>query len=293
MKSLDSMNIGFIGLGLMGKPMARNLKRAGAQVSVYNRSRQKVDEMTKEGFTPLASPAEAAKSSVVICMVSDTAAVEEILFGDNGIINAAPADSLVIDMGTTEVGATRKFAIRLIEAGFHFVDAPVSGGEVGAIEGALSIMVGASESDMQRVKPILDVLGKQVVHVGDVGSGQIAKAANQIIVGLTIGAVAEAFALARDGGADLDKVWQALSGGFADSRILQLHGRRMIEQNFVPGGTARTQHKDLSQALTFADSNATNLPSTELCRDLYEKLIRQGDGQMDHSALFRIYSQFQ
>ena len=289
MKSLDSMNIGFIGLGLMGKPMARNLKRAGAQVSVYNRSRQKVDEMVKEGFTPLASPAEAAKSSVVICMVSDTAAVEEILFGDNGIINAAPADSLVIDMGTTEVGATRKFAIRLIEAGFHFVDAPVSGGEVGAIEGTLSIMVGASESDMQRVKPILDVLGKQVVHVGDVGSGQIAKAANQIIVGLTIGAVAEAFALARDGGADLDKVWQALSGGFADSRILQLHGRRMIEQNFVAGGTARTQHKDLSQALTFADSNATNLPSTELCRDLYEKLIRQGDGQMDHSALFRIY----
>ena len=289
MKSLDSMKIGFIGLGLMGKPMARNLKRAGAQVSVYNRSRQKVDELTKEGFTPLTSPAEAAKSSVVICMVSDTAAVEEILFGDNGIINAAPADSLVIDMGTTEVGATRKFAIRLIEAGFHFVDAPVSGGEVGAIEGTLSIMVGASESDMQRVKPILDVLGKQVVHVGNVGSGQIAKAANQIIVGLTIGAVAEAFALARDGGADLDKVWQALSGGFADSRILQLHGRRMIEQNFVPGGTALTQHKDLSQALTFADSNATNLPSTELCRDLYEKLIRQGDGQMDHSALFRIY----
>ena len=289
MKSLDSMNIGFIGLGLMGKPMARNLKRAGAQVSVYNRSQQKVDEMTKEGFTPLASPAEAAKSSVVICMVSDTAAVEEILFGENGIIKAAPADSLVIEMGTTEVGATRKFAIRLIEAGFHFVDAPVSGGEVGAIEGTLSIMVGASESDMQRVKPILDVLGKQVVHVGDVGSGQIAKAANQIIVGLTIGAVAEAFALARDGGADLDKVWQALSGGFADSRILQLHGRRMIEQNFVAGGTARTQHKDLSQALTFADSNATNLPSTELCRDLYEKLIRQGDGQMDHSALFRIY----
>ena len=289
MKSLDSMNIGFIGLGLMGKPMARNLKRAGAQVSVYNRSRQKVDEMTKEGFTPLTSPAEAAKSSVVICMVSDTVAVEEILFGENGIINAAPTDSLVIDMGTTEVGATRKFATRLIEAGFHFVDAPVSGGEIGAIEGALSIMVGASESDMQRVKPILDVLGKQVVHVGNVGSGQIAKAANQIIVGLTIGAVAEAFALARDGGADLDKVWQALSGGFADSRILQLHGRRMIEQNFVPGGTAHTQHKDLSQALTFANSNATNLPSTELCRNLYEKLIRQGDGQMDHSALFRIY----
>ena len=289
MKFLDSMNIGFIGLGLMGKPMARNLKRAGAQVSVYNRSRQKVDEMVKEGFTPLACPAEAAKSSVVICMVSDTAAVEEILFGENGIIKAAPADSLVIDMGTTEIGATRKFAIRLIEAGFQFVDAPVSGGEVGAIEGTLSIMVGASESDMQRVKPILDVLGKQVVHVGDVGSGQIAKAANQIIVGLTIGAVAEAFALARDGGADLDKVWQALSGGFADSRILQLHGRRMIEQNFVPGGTARTQHKDLSQALAFANSNATNLPSTELCLNLYEKLICQGDGQMDHSALFRLY----
>ena len=289
MKPLTSTTIGFIGLGLMGKPMARNLKNAGAKVTVFNRSQQSIDELIDEGFDAADSPASAALSSFVICMVSDTAAVENVLFGPNGVIETANSDCTVIDMGTTEVNATREFAKRLSAVGIRFVDAPVSGGEIGAINAQLSIMVGASDIDMQRTRKIFDVLGRRVVHVGAVGAGQIAKAANQVIVGLTIGAVAEAFALARDGGADLDRVWQALSGGFADSRILQLHGRRMIDESYAPGGKASTQHKDLVQALTFAETNQTELPSTALCRDLYQRLIQRGEGELDHSALFRLY----
>ncbi len=289
MKPLTSTKIGFIGLGLMGKPMARNLRNAGAQVTVFNRSQPSVDELVNEGFEAADSPACAARSNFVICMVSDTAAVENVLFGQNGVIESNNSDCTVIDMGTTEVTATREFAERLDAAGIRYVDAPVSGGEIGAVNGQLSIMVGAADVDMLRTRSIFDVLGRRVVHVGEVGSGQIAKAANQIIVGLTIGAVAEAFALARDGGADLDRVWQALGGGFADSRILQLHGRRMIDESYAPGGKITTQHKDLVQALKFAQTNQTELPSTALCRDLYQKLIQRGEGELDHSALFRLY----
>ena len=289
MKPLNSTTIGFIGLGLMGKPMARNLKNAGADVTVFNRSQQSINELMYEGFDVADSPASAALSSFVICMVSDTAAVESVLFGPNGVIETENSDCTVIDMGTTEVNATREFAKRLNAVGIRFVDAPVSGGEIGAIDAQLSIMVGASDIDMQRTSKLFDMLGRRVVHVGAVGAGQIAKAANQIIVGLTIGAVAEAFALARDGGADLDRVWQALCGGFADSRILQLHGRRMIDESYTPGGKASTQHKDLVQALAFAQTNQTELPSTALCRDLYQQLIQRGEGELDHSALFRLY----
>ncbi len=289
MKPLESLSIGFIGLGLMGKPMARNLRNAGAQVTVFNRSAQSVSELVAEGFAAAQSPADIALSDFVICMVSDTSAVEDVLFGTHGVATARQTHCTVIDMGTTEVSATRQFAQKLNARGIRFVDAPVSGGEVGAIDATLSIMVGASEMDMQRTRPILEVLGRRVVHVGGIGSGQIAKAANQVIVGLTIGAVAEAFALARAGGADLDRVWHALSGGFADSRILQLHGRRMIDESYAPGGKAITQHKDLQQALNFAGENETTLPSTELCRDLYRQLIERGEGELDHSALFRLY----
>lgn len=281
--------VGFIGLGLMGKHMARNLRQAGIDVTVFNRSKPVLQEFAKQKFKIADSYSKAAQSDVTICMVSDTAAVEEVIFGNDGVISGVRPGSTFIDMGTTEVEATRVFAKKLSRVNVDYVDAPVSGGEIGAKEGTLSIMVGAQKSCFDRVRPILRILGKQVIHVGDVGSGQIAKAANQVIVGLTISAIAEAFALARDGGADLEKVWQALSGGFADSRILQLHGRRMIEQSYEPGGTAITQHKDLVQALTFAKSTGTNLPSTKLCRDLYKKLIDQNDGHLDHSALFRIY----
>lgn len=289
MNNLNSATVGFIGLGLMGKHMARNLDQAGIDLTVFNRSKPILQEFEKQNFKIANSYSNAAQSDITICMVSDTVAVEEVLFGQDGVYSGIKPGSTFIDMGTTEVNATREFAKKLSQAEADYVDAPVSGGEIGAKEATLSIMVGGRSSSFDRVKPILQILGKQVIHVGDVGSGQIAKAANQVIVGLTIGAIAEAFALARDGGADLDKVWQALSGGFANSRILQLHGRRMIEESYEPGGTAVIQHKDLVQALTFAETTGTNLPATKLCRDLYEKLIDQNDGYLDHSALFRIY----
>ncbi len=291
MHHLTSEKLGFIGLGLMGKPMARNLKKAGAQVTVFNRSRPALDELAAEGFATAESAAEAAASSdLTVCMVSDTPAVESVLFGSRGVAQGIRPGALVIDMGTTEVEATRKFARRLSELSAAFVDAPVSGGEIGAVEATLSIMVGASEADLKRVEPVLNAVGSQITHIGGVGCGQIAKAANQIIVGLTIGAVAEAFALAQCGGADLNQVWQALSGGFASSKILELHGRRMIEGRFQPGGTARTQRKDLRQALDFAAANGTELPATQLCHDRYDELVQQGGGALDHSALFRLYS---
>ena len=291
MCALKTTKIGLIGLGLMGKPMARNLRKSGANVIVFNRSLPALKEMESEGFATAHSPAEVAeKVDMVICMVSDTPAVESVLLGDLGVVHGIREGSIVIDMGTTEVQATRSLAKIFNQMSVGYVDAPVSGGEIGAIDGTLSIMVGASESDMERVKPVLNALGKQVTHIGEVGCGQIAKAANQIIVGLTIGAVSEAFALAQHGGANLDQVWKALGGGFAGSRILEVHGRRMIEDNFRPGGAATTQKKDLKQALDFASAIGIDLPSTQLCHDLYDKLVQRGEGGLDHSALFRLYS---
>lgn len=290
MPSLDNMTIGFVGLGLMGKPMARNLRNAGAEVVVHNRSVQAVDELAAEGFMAAESPAEVAqRCRAVICMVSDTSAVEHVLFGPSGIAGGASAGTLVIDMGTTAVARTREFADRLQVTGVEFVDAPVSGGEAGAQEATLSIMAGASDANFARAKALLETLGRQVVHVGDVGSGQIAKAANQVIVGLTIGALSEALALARGGGADLERVREALAGGFADSRILEIHGRRMIDGEFEPGGKSITQQKDLRQAIELAQSLGIDLPATKLCLERYDELIKQGRGSLDHSALFTLY----
>jgi len=290
MAHLHDLNIGFIGLGLMGKPMACNLKKAGANVVVFNRSQPAVEELRSKGFQSAPSPAELATvCDLVICMVSDTAAVQSVLFDDQGVAAGIRAGAIVIDMGTTEVQATRQFADQLQALQAGFVDAPVSGGEIGAIEGTLSIMVGACEHDLNRVSPVLQILGSQLVHIGEVGCGQIAKAANQSIVGLTIGAVAEGFGRAEGGGADLEQVWKALRGGLADSKIMALQGRRMLKGNYQPGGTAKTQRKDLRQALDFAQTIDLDLPSTDIGYQRYNELIEQGDGNLDHSALFRLY----
>ncbi len=290
MKMQSKPKIGFIGLGLMGKPMARNLLNAGAQVVVFNRTASVVNSLVPEGFIPASSPAQVAQEcSIAICMVSNTAAVEEVIFGPSGMIEGAQENSLIIDMGTTEVGVTRDIAERLQQSGVRFIDAPVSGGEIGAQTATLSIMVGASEDDLSHVESILQVLGSTIIHVGDIGSGQIAKAANQIIVGLTIQAVAEALALAQKGGADMKKVREALLGGFATSRVLDLHGQRMIESNFKPGGTSITQRKDLYQALTFANQIGIELPATQQCLQRYDELIQLGRGNLDHSALYTLF----
>lgn len=289
MGTLDGTTIGFIGLGLMGRPMSLNLKQAGANLVIHNRSRAVVHELAALGMTPETSPrGVAARTATIIVMVSDTPAVEQVLLGEEGVIHGLQKGSLVIDMGTTEVMATRRFAGSIKAKGADYLDAPVSGGQVGAEAGNLAIMVGGSESAFTRARPIFEVLGQNITHVGDVGAGQVAKAANQIIVGLTIGAVAEALTLAKRAGADPAKVREALAGGFAASRILEVHGKRMIEGAFAPGGKVTTQRKDLAQALDLAQELGLTLPATTLNRDLYDRLIDKGGGNLDHSALIKV-----
>ncbi len=286
---MDNLHLGFIGLGLMGKPMALNLHRSGGSLVIHNRSQEVVRELADLGMTPAASPREVAQQTeVVVLMLSDTPAVERVLLGEKGVLEGLRAKSLVIDMGTTAVMRTREFARAVEEAGSDYIDAPVSGGQIGAIEAGLTIMAGGRTDAFERAKPVLSVLGGNVTHVGGAGAGQVAKAANQIIVGLTIGAVAEAIALTQACGVDAKNMREALKGGFAWSRIMELHGQRMIDGDFEPGGRSETQRKDLQQALDLAEAVGVELPATRLCRGLYDELIEQGGGNLDHSALFNV-----
>ncbi len=289
MADLAGMRIGFVGLGLMGRPMARNLHAAGARLAIHNRSRGPVEELSAEGMMPAATPRAAAeRSEIVIVMVSDTPAVEQVLSGPDGIVAGLAPGRIVVDMGTTAVEATRRFGGMVRAMGADFLDAPVSGGAVGAEAGTLSIMVGGGEDAFARAKPVFDVLGRNITHVGDIGAGQVAKTANQVIVGLTIEAVAEALTLARAAGVDPARVRAALTGGFADSRILELHGQRMIEGNFAPGGKVRTQRKDIAQALDLARALDLDLPALALNLDLWDRMIERGWDELDHSALIKL-----
>jgi len=287
--SLAGRTVGFVGLGLMGKPMARNLAKAGAAMVIHSRSPGPVDELAAEGMTPADSPGAVARAAeTVILSLTDTPAVETVIEGKNGILEGVHGGSLIIDMGTTAVTATRRLAKRVEEKGGDYVDAPVSGGTIGAEGGTLVIMAGGSEAAMARAQPLFDVLGSKTTHVGGTGTGQVAKAANQVIVGLTIGAVAEALTLAKRAGADPEKVRQAFEGGFADSRIREVHGQRMTSGDFTPGGKAVTQRKDMDQAIALAEELGFDLPASRLNRDLYDRLIAAGDGELDHAALFKV-----
>lgn len=289
MSSLTGRSIGFIGLGLMGRPMCMNLHASGAELVIFNRSRPKLDELVARGLTPADSPrALAGRVETIILMVSDTPAVEKVLTADDGVIAGLNEGALVIDMGTTAVPETREFAALVRAHGAEYVDAPVSGGVLGAEAGTLAIMAGGSDAAMDKAMPVFRVLGENITHVGDVGAGQVAKAANQIIVGLTIGAVAEALTLARRSGVDPARVRTALQGGFAASRILEVHGERMITGSFEPGGKAVTQRKDLFQALALAKSTGLELPGTALNMALYDRLIAEDGGELDHSALVKV-----
>lgn len=289
MQSIDDQTIGFIGLGLMGRPMCRNLLSTGAKLIVANRSPQPCKDMTEAGATSVASPAEMASlAKVMIIMVADTPAVESVLLGDNGLIHSLQKNSLVIDMGTTSVPATYRFGEMVEKKHGHYVDAPVSGGTIGAESGNLTIMAGGTETAFVKALPILKVLGDHITHVGSTGAGQVAKAANQVIVGLNIGAVAEAFALAKAAGVQPAKVREALQGGFADSRILEVHGKRMVDADYTPGARSTTQRKDMHQAVEFAASLGLDMPATTLSRTLYDQLIEQGGSDLDHAALFKL-----
>ena len=281
--------VGFIGLGIMGKPMALNLLRAGYPMTVHSRSSGPVDEVVGEGATRAASPREVASGSdVVITMLPDTPDVEQVLLGDDGVVSDLSEGALVIDMSTISPIATRGFASRLSDEGASMLDAPVSGGEKGAIDGTLSIMVGGTQEAFDRAKPLFDVMGGNIVLVGDSGAGQIAKACNQLVVAGTIEAVAEALTLATAAGVDASRVREALLGGFAGSKILEVHGQRMLDEAFTPGFRARLHLKDAHIVSDTAKELGVPTPGFTPVEDALERLVEKGKGDLDHSALITL-----
>jgi 2-hydroxy-3-oxopropionate reductase len=278
--------IGFIGLGVMGRPMAHNLLRAGFDLTVHSRSPAPVDDLVSAGAARAVAPDELGASvDVVLTMLPDTAAVEEVLFGDRGVHDVVRAGSLVIDMSTMHPSAARRFAEAFAGRDVAMLDAPVSGGERGAIDGTLSVMVGGPAEAFERALAILRILGENVTHVGPSGAGQVAKAANQLIVGSTIQAVAEALVLAAKAGVDPSKVREALKGGFAGSKILEVHGLRMLEGNFTPGFRSVLHRKDARIVLETAEELGSSVPAFAVAADAFERLVDAGRGDLDHAAL--------
>ena len=276
----------------MGEPMARRLAGAGAELSLWNRSIEKAEALAAEfaGVTAQPSPRHVAEASdIVIVMVSDADAVREVVFDpvdDSwGVLHGLAEDAILIDMGTTGQPSTLDYAGRLRMTGGNWVDAPVSGGTTAAEDGSLTIMVGASDTDFARVEPVLKVLGKRITHVGAVGAGQVAKTANQMIVGMTIGAVAEAMALARRAGVEPAVLREAIMGGFAHSRILELHGERMAIGDFRARAKATIQRKDMRAAMALAEEAGVELPGLMTNAALWEDMVEGGLGDLDHSAL--------
>lgn len=276
--------IALLGTGIMGSRIALRLLDAGYPMRVWNRSAGKAAPLATPGATVAVTPAEACTGSqFVILMVSEAHSVASVLF-DEGAAAALTPGSLIVDMGSNSPETARAHSQRLAATGLHHLDAPVSGGPGGAEQGTLAIMAGGSQHDFDRAQPVLRHLGRPTL-VGPAGSGQLAKLCNQTIVALTIGAVAEAMLLARAGGADLAKVREAMAGGYADSLILKVHGQRMIDRNFAPGGPSRLQLKDLHNILDEAAANAVDLPLATHVTALYESLVANGGAELDHSAL--------
>jgi 2-hydroxy-3-oxopropionate reductase len=279
--------IGFIGLGIMGKPMARNLLAAGYELTVHSRSPGPVEELVADGAKRAASPREvAAASTVTITMLPDTPDVEEVLAGVEGVVEGAATGTLVIDMSSIDPDASRSIARTFAERGVGVLDAPVSGGERGAIDGMLSIMVGGDEAAFERAAPIFEVLGANIVHVGPSGAGQVAKACNQLVVASTIEAVAEALLLAERSGVDPAKVREALLGGFAGSKILEVHGQRMLDRAFDPGFRIRLHRKDARIVEDAAAATASPIPAFAVVAGQLQRALDAGDGERDHSGLF-------
>ena len=279
----NSPHIAFLGIGLMGAPMTRNLLDAGYPMTLWNRTASKCEPFANEASIA-AAPAEAvADADLVITMLENGQVVEDVLV-HQGAIGALKAGALVIDMSSVQPSLARELAGLVGERGAGFVDAPVSGGTVGAAEARLSIMAGGSEADVERALPVFKALGK-CTRIGPVGAGQLAKLANQAIVGITIGAVSEALLLAAKGGADPAAVREALLGGFAGSRILELHGQRMIDRDFAPGAPARIQLKDMRMILDEARAEGLTLPLAQQTHNEYLSLVANGHSDVDHSGL--------
>lgn len=279
-------DLGFIGLGIMGKPMAEHLLKAGNTLYVYDVVPQSVADLKQQGAIACASAKEVAgKAGIVFVIVPDTPDVDAVIFGKNGVAEGIKAGSIVVDMSSISPIATKEFAKKLKAMGVEMLDAPVSGGQVGAQNASLSIMVGGSTEVFEKIKPYFELMGKNIVLVGGNGDGQTCKVANQIVVALNIEAVGEALLFASKAGADPAKVRTALMGGFADSRILQIHGERMIKRTFQPGFRVRLHQKDLNLALESARKLGLSLPNTATAQELFNSLAAHGGSELDHSAL--------
>lgn len=281
--------VGFIGLGIMGRPMALNLIKAGYELVVHARRPESMAPLAEAGARTASSPAEVAREApIVFTMVSDTSDVEEVILGPEGVIQGVRPDAAVVDMSTISPSSTRMIAERLRAAGAVMLDAPVSGGETGAKAGTLSIMVGGEPAAFSRVRPLFEAMGGNIVHVGPSGAGQVCKSCNQIVVGATIAGVAEAVLLAQASGVDPRKVREALLGGFAGSRILEVHGLRMIEGDYTPGFKSRLHHKDMRIVLESAQEFGISLTTAAMVAERLDLLVERGLGEEDSAAIFEV-----
>jgi 2-hydroxy-3-oxopropionate reductase len=290
---MSTRTVGFIGLGIMGKPMARHLLEAGHLLVIHNRSRAPVDELSKEGAQVAANSQEAAaRSEVIITMLPDSPEVELVYTGERGVFAGLKPGTLLIDMSSISPVVARRLAIEAEKRGCDMLDAPVSGGEAGAIAATLSIMIGGKANAVERAMPIFEKLGKNIVHVGDAGAGQVTKAANQMVVGTTIAIVGEALVLAAKAGVDPAKVRQALLGGFAQSKILEVHGQKMLDRNFKPGFRIRLHEKDLKIALATGSEYGVPLMVTGVVSQMMTAMKGMGGGDLDHSGLVKFVEEF-
>ena len=281
--------VGFIGLGIMGGPMARNLMEAGYGLTVHNRSPEKAEELGEAGATVAETPGEAAENSdVVITMLPDSPQVREVVAGEDGVLEGISQGSLIVDMSTISPVVTEELAEAVKQKGASMLDAPVSGGDVGAIEGTLSIMVGGEEADFERAKPLFEAMGKTITHVGPVGAGQVTKAANQIVVALTIEAVSEALVLGSKGGVSPEKILEVLSGGLAGNKVMEVKREKFLSHTFEPGFRSELHHKDLGIALAAGREYGVVLPVTAIVDQMLLSMRRKGWGGEDHSALLRV-----
>ena len=283
-----SETVGFIGLGVMGRPMARNLLKRGFPLLVHSRSRGPVDELVTAGATAASSPADLARATRrVVTMLPDGPDVEQVLTAANGVFASIQPGTIIVDMSTIAPATARRLASTASALGATYLDAPVSGGEIGAIDGTLSIMIGGDTEAIEAVRPVLEAMGnpERIIRIGDSGAGQICKACNQLVIGGTLAAVGEAFALARKSGVDPAKVRAALLGGFAASRVLEVHGQRILDGNFKPGFPARLYRKDLRIVLDALNEAHAPAPVTALVQQLLSALLAEGRENDDYSAL--------
>jgi 2-hydroxy-3-oxopropionate reductase len=281
--------VGFVGLGIMGKPMAKNLMDAGYDLTVHNRSPQKAQELGEQGATVAESPREVAHDSdIIVTMLPGPPEVREIVAGEGGLLENSREGSLIVDMSTSSPVLARELARYAGERGVGMLDAPVSGGDVGAIEGTLSVMVGGEEADFERARPLFGAMGETVTHVGPTGAGQVTKAANQVVVALVIEAVSEALVLGSAGGVAPEKILEVLSGGLAANKVMEVKREKFLSREFEPGGKVEFHRKDLGIALAAGREYGVVLPVAAVVNQLFEALVAKGRGGWDHSALLSL-----